>query len=133
MNPKVNFMCAEQTFAWQSRYRRILSSMTKTHHLFTLHRLVLHRNAYTELCLNIGRKILFQYTLLRINYIMFRKEFLDYRSRVAIVLFCNFSIPRILFNSIVVSSNYDSQGTSCFVGCSWNNAYFSGTVAVMNM
>ena len=29
-----------------------------THHLFTLHRLVLRRNAYTELCLKVGKKLL---------------------------------------------------------------------------
>ena len=57
-NPNINLMCAEQTFAWLSRYRRILTSMTKTHHLFFLHRLVLCRNAYTELCLTVGRKLL---------------------------------------------------------------------------
>lgn len=30
----MNFMCAEQVFAWLSRFKRILCSMPKTDHLF---------------------------------------------------------------------------------------------------
>jgi len=30
----VSFMSAELTFAWLSRFRKILSAMPKTHHLF---------------------------------------------------------------------------------------------------
>lgn len=49
-------MMAEETFAWLSRFKRILSSMNKTHHLFFLHRMVVHRNGYTEMCHTLGRK-----------------------------------------------------------------------------
>ena len=28
--PDANLMCAEQTFTWQSRYKKVLNSMTKT-------------------------------------------------------------------------------------------------------
>lgn len=52
-------MTAEQTFVWLcSRYKRILSSMRKTHHIYFLHRIVNKRNAYTEKCLKLGRKSL---------------------------------------------------------------------------
>ena len=33
--PGVRFMSAEQTFAWLSRFRKILSAMLKIHYLFT--------------------------------------------------------------------------------------------------
>ena len=49
-NPNTNTMCCEQTFAWLSRYKRILNSMPKTHHHFYLHRMVKRRNAYIEQC-----------------------------------------------------------------------------------
>ena len=39
-NPDMNTMCCEQTFAWLPRYKRILSSMPKTHHHFYLHTMV---------------------------------------------------------------------------------------------
>ena len=51
-NPKFNLMCAEQTFAWLSRFKRICSGMNKAHHCFFLHRLV------TELCALEGRNLL---------------------------------------------------------------------------
>ena len=54
-NPHFNLMCAEQTFAWLSRYKRICSAMNKTHQCFFLHRMVKRRNAYTELCVHEGR------------------------------------------------------------------------------
>lgn len=54
----MNFMSAEQVFAWLSRYKRILSAMPKYHHLFYLHRLVKKRNQYTELCYSLNRKAL---------------------------------------------------------------------------
>ena len=47
-NPEMNTMSCEQTFAWLSRYKRILSSMPKRHHHFYLHRMVRRRNAYIE-------------------------------------------------------------------------------------
>ena len=45
-----------ETFAWQSRFRRILCSMKKTTFNFTLHRLVKARNAYTVICYKEGKK-----------------------------------------------------------------------------
>ena len=53
--PDLNFMVAEQTFSWLTKFRRILCAMPKTHHLFYLHRLVKRRNKYTELCHGIKR------------------------------------------------------------------------------
>lgn len=55
LHPKFNLMCAEQTFTWLSRYKRISSSMNKTHHCFFLHRMVKRRNVYTELCARLNR------------------------------------------------------------------------------
>jgi len=55
-HPDYNTMAAEQTFVWLSRFKRILAAMTKTHHLFYLHRMVKIRNRYTELCYKCGRK-----------------------------------------------------------------------------
>ena len=55
-NPDMNTMCCEQTFAWLSRYKRILSSMPKTHHHFYLHRMVRKRNSYIEKCYANGRR-----------------------------------------------------------------------------
>ena len=57
-HPEYNLMCAEQTFTWLSRYKKILCSMNKTHHCFYLHRVIKRRNRYTELCIKIGRKVL---------------------------------------------------------------------------
>ena len=36
--PDMNTMSCEQTFAWLSRFKKILCAMTKTHHHFYLHR-----------------------------------------------------------------------------------------------
>ena len=33
-HPNYNLMCAEQTFTWLLRYKKILCSMNKTHHCF---------------------------------------------------------------------------------------------------
>ena len=52
------YMIAEQTFAWLSRYKKIVCSMDKLHHLFFLHRIVSRRNKYTHLCISTGRKVL---------------------------------------------------------------------------
>ena len=49
-------MCCEQTFIWLSRYKKIVCTMSKNHHLFFLHRIVKRRNEYTEFCNNQGRK-----------------------------------------------------------------------------
>ena len=48
--PEANLMCAEQTFAWQSRYKKVLNSMKRTHFHFVLHSLIKGRNRYTSLC-----------------------------------------------------------------------------------
>ena len=58
VHPNYNFMIAEETFAWLSRYRRILASMNKTHHMYFLHRIIFKRNKYTEKCLKMKRKSL---------------------------------------------------------------------------
>ena len=55
-NPNFNTQAGEQTFVWVSRFQHILCSMTKTHHLFYLHRMVLRRNAYTAKCYKNNRK-----------------------------------------------------------------------------
>ena len=55
-NPNYNTQAGEQTFVWVERFRHILCSMNKTHHLFYLHRMVLRRNAYTAKCYLNGRK-----------------------------------------------------------------------------
>ena len=54
--PDANLTAAEQIFCWQSRFKKILSSMRKTTFLFTLHRLVKARNRYTLICHRDGRK-----------------------------------------------------------------------------
>lgn len=54
--PNFNTQAGEQTFAWISRFKRILCSMPKNHHLFYLHRMVLRRNSYTTRCYHLGRK-----------------------------------------------------------------------------
>ena len=54
--PEANFMSAEQTFAWQGRYKKIFNSMTKTHFHFMIHRLIKGRNRYTSCCYKRNRK-----------------------------------------------------------------------------
>ena len=49
-NPNYNTMSCEQTFAWLSRFKKILCAMQKTHFHFFLHRLVKKRNSYLEYC-----------------------------------------------------------------------------------
>ena len=51
-----NTMSCEQTFAWLSRYKKILSAMPKTHHHFYLHRMVTRRNEYISRCYKEGRR-----------------------------------------------------------------------------
>ena len=54
--PEGNTMAAEQTFVWLSRFKKILCAMPKVHHLFYLHRMVKHRNAYTTTCYKYRKK-----------------------------------------------------------------------------
>jgi hypothetical protein len=54
--PEANLMCAEQTFAWMGRYKKIFNAMPKTHFHFVLHRLVKGRNEYTNQCYKANRK-----------------------------------------------------------------------------
>ena len=51
-----NTQAAEQTFVWLGRFKKIVSSMTKIHHLFYLHRLVSRRNRYIARCYRMGKK-----------------------------------------------------------------------------
>ena len=51
-----NTMAAGQTFVWLGRFKKITSSLSKTHHLFYLHRTVLRRNSYTVHCYKTNRK-----------------------------------------------------------------------------
>ena len=55
-HPEFNTQAGEQTFVWIHRFRHILCSMNKVHHLFFLHRMVLRRNEYTSLCYLKGKK-----------------------------------------------------------------------------
>ena len=48
--PNGNTMIAEETFAWLSRYKKILNVLPKERFEFVLHRLIIHRNRYTEYC-----------------------------------------------------------------------------------
>ena len=57
-HPEYNFMTAEETFVWLSRYKRILCSINKVHHLYFLHRIVYRQNMYTEKCYKMKRKFL---------------------------------------------------------------------------
>lgn len=55
-NPHYNTQAGEQTFVWVGRFKHILCSMNKNHHLFYLHRMVYRRNLYTAKCYKNGRK-----------------------------------------------------------------------------
>ena len=55
-NPNYNTQAGEQTFVWLGRYKNSLCSMTKEHHLFYLHRMIVRRNAYTSKCYRFGKK-----------------------------------------------------------------------------
>ena len=48
--PNGNTMIAEETFSWLSRYKKILNVLPKERFEFMLHRLIIHRNKYTEYC-----------------------------------------------------------------------------------
>ena len=47
-HPDYNTQAGEQTFVWIHRFKHILCSMNKVHHLFYLHRMVLRRNEIHE-------------------------------------------------------------------------------------
>ena len=55
-HPHWNTQAGEQTFTWLSRFKHIVCSMPKTHHLFYIHRMVMRRNEYTSKCYKNGRK-----------------------------------------------------------------------------
>ena len=55
-NPSYNTMACEQTFAWMSRFKKIVCSMPKVHHHFYLHHMVTRRNKYISLCYKQGRR-----------------------------------------------------------------------------
>lgn len=55
-NPGYNTMVCEQTFAWLSRYKRIVRSMPKVHHHFYLHRMIKKRNIYISYCYSHNRR-----------------------------------------------------------------------------
>ena len=55
--PDLNSMACEQTFAWLSRHKKILSAMPKIHFHFYLHRMVKRRNKYISYCYANGRRI----------------------------------------------------------------------------
>ena len=51
-----NTQAAEQTFVWLGRYKKIVCSMPKVHHLFYVHRLVRRRNNYIDRCYAAGKR-----------------------------------------------------------------------------
>ena len=57
-NPHFNTMACEQTFAWLSRFKKILCAMHKAHFHFFLHRIVKRRNSYIEYCYLNNRRAL---------------------------------------------------------------------------
>lgn len=54
-HPQANLMCAEQFFSWLSRYKRILSSMSKTTCFICMCMIVKRRNSYTQKCYILNR------------------------------------------------------------------------------
>ena len=55
-NPSWNTMSCEQTFAWLSRFKKIVCSMPKVHFHFYIHRMIKRRNTYISYCYLHGRK-----------------------------------------------------------------------------
>ncbi len=55
-NPNYNTMACEQTFAWLSRYMKIMCAMKKTHFHFFTHRMVKRRNTYISYCYTHNRR-----------------------------------------------------------------------------
>ena len=69
-----NTQAADQTFVWLGRFKKIVCSLSKTHHLFYLHCMVKHRNQYNVMCYAEKRKPLLPYLfkiVLLISYIHF--------------------------------------------------------------
>ena len=54
--PHRHTMAGKQTFTWLSRFKKILCSMPKVHHMFFLHRMVVCRNSYTVTYYKNGKK-----------------------------------------------------------------------------
>ena len=54
--PDWHTMAGKQTFTWLSRFKKILCSMPKAHHMFFLHRMTVRRNAYTVTYYKNGKK-----------------------------------------------------------------------------
>ena len=81
-HPDFNTQAREQTFVWVHRFRHILCSMNKVHHLFYLHRMVLRRNEYTCRCHTKGRKLIVPKSAF--------KNYLNYTTVVfTVILFIN--------------------------------------------
>ena len=53
--PNANTMICEQTFTWLGRFKKILNSLPKHRFDFMLHRLIIHRNRYTEYCHSVNK------------------------------------------------------------------------------
>ena len=54
--PDGHTTAGKQTFTWLSRFKKILCSMPKVHHMFFLHRMVVRRNSYTVTYYKNGKK-----------------------------------------------------------------------------
>jgi len=50
-----NSMVCEATFSWLGKYKKIINSLPKTRFEFLLHRLIIHRNQYTEYCYRVKK------------------------------------------------------------------------------
>ena len=48
--PDGNTMICEETFCWLGRFKKMLNALPKHRFEFMLHRLIIHRNRYTEYC-----------------------------------------------------------------------------------
>ena len=53
--PNANTMICEQTLSWLGRFKKILNSLPKHRFDFMLHRLIIHRNRYTEYCHSVNK------------------------------------------------------------------------------
>ena len=53
--PNSNIMICEQTFTWLGCFKKILNSLPKHCFDFMLHRLIIHRNCYTEYCHSVNK------------------------------------------------------------------------------
>ena len=68
---------------WLSRYKRILNSMPKAAFEFTLHRLVVNRNLYTEHC--------YRYFLEYPNFNFFMQQWISLTIKIPLFLFSHIS------------------------------------------